>query len=164
MRQLMASIGACALVVTIGCRDEGALAAGAATASKNWVPLDPAALTRLYAAKTWLWKNGAAYFAPDGGFKAWSRSKQELSEGFGTWEVRPDGVMCFAASWRTISSKPQPDSAPKVETCFSHQAKGRAIAQMKLPDGIWYFFRRPKPRKTDEVFKLRPGDHTRLEG
>jgi hypothetical protein len=140
------------------------LAAGAATAPKHWAPIDLAALTCLYAGKTWLSKNGAAYFAPDGRFKAWSRSNQELSEGFGTWDVRPDGVMCFDAAWRTISSKPQPVSVPKVETCFSHQARGRAIAQMKLPEGAWYFFRRPKPRKTDEAFKLRPGDRTRFEG
>ena len=158
-----ASMGGLALTVAMGCSGEEA-SGGTAAASKHWAPLAPSAVSRLYAGKTWKWKDGAAYFAADGRFKAWSRSGRELTEGLGTWTVREDGVMCFTATWATIPARPQQGSNPEVETCFSHQARGNAIAQMKWPDGPWYFFRRSPPRKTDELFKLRAGDHTRLAG
>jgi len=158
MARNVISIGSCALALAIVCGGQSS----AIAAARQWAPVDGAALAQLYAGKTWRWKNGAAYFAPDGGFKAWSRSKRELTEGFGTWKVRDDGVMCFNASWGTVPTKPGEASSPKVDTCFEHQARGNALAQMKLPDGVWYFFRHGKPRKTDEVFKLRPGDHTRF--
>lgn len=160
MTRKVISIGSCALALAILC---GGQSPGAA-AARQWAPVDDAALARLYAGKTWRWKNGAAYFAPDGGFKAWSRSKRKLTEAFGTWEVRENGVMCFNAAWAAVPAKAGEAPPPKVETCFEHQARGNAVAQMKLPDGIWYFFRHGKPRKADEVFKLRAGDHTRLEG
>ena len=152
-----------AIAVAIVCADEGALAKDAA-ASKRWTPLDPSALTALYAGKTWKWKEGAAYFSPDGRFKAWSRSGGKLTQGFGTWSIRSDGGMCFTANWETIPAKPQQGAGKPVETCFAHQARGNAIAQMKLPNGPWYFFRRSPPRKTDEFFKLQTGDRTRLAG
>jgi len=157
------SIGGLALSVALGFSGERA-SARIAMASMQWAPLDPSAVTRLYAGKTWKWKQGAAYFATDGRFKAWSRSGRELTEGFGTWTVREDGVMCFTATWETIPAKPQQGSNPPLESCFGHQARGNAIAQMKLPSGQWYLFRRSPPRKTDEFFKLLPGDHTRLAG
>ena len=69
--------GACALVLAIGCA-EGAVAA---TASKQWTPLGGAEVIDLYAGKTWKWKNGAAYFAPDGRFKAWSRPEESTDRG-----------------------------------------------------------------------------------
>jgi hypothetical protein len=79
-----------------------------------------------------------------------------------TWEAGDNGVMCFDATWRTVPSKPEEASYPAAKSCFEHQGRRRAIAQRKLPDGIWYFFEHSKPNKTDEVFKLRRGDHTGL--
>ncbi len=156
-------IGGLVLLVATGCCGEETLAK-ARTAANNWTPLDPSTLTALYAGKTWKWKEGAAYFASDGRFKAWSRSGGKLTEGFGTWSIRSDGGMCFTANWETIPAKPEQGAGKPVETCFAHQARGSAIAQMKLPNGPWYFFRRSPRRKTDEFFKLVPGDHTGLAG
>jgi Protein of unknown function (DUF995) len=158
MSRLTIFTGTCALVVAIGwCGG-----AGAGVASKQWAPLDGVSIIDLYAGKTWIWKNGAAYFAPDGRFKARSRSKNQLTEGLGTWEAGDNGVMCFDAAWRPVPSKGEEASAPAVKTCFEHLGLRGAIAQRKLPDGIWYFFRHAKPRKTGEVFKLRRGDHTQF--
>ena len=112
-------------------------------------------------------RQGAAYFSPDGRFKAWSRSGGKLTQGFGTWSIRSDGGICFTANWQTIPAKPLQGAGKSVETCFAHQARGNAIAQMKLPNGPWYFFRRSPPRKTDEFFKLqyrRSDPSRRLEG
>jgi hypothetical protein len=158
MSRSMTLIGSCALILAIAW-GEGAVAA---TTSKQWAPLDRAALINLYAGKTWKWKNGAAYFAPYGHFKAWSRSKNQLSEGLGTWEAGDNGVMCFDASWRIVPLKPENASAAAVKTCFEHEGRRSAVAQRKLPNGIWYFFKHSKPSKADEVFKLQRGDHIRL--
>ena len=163
LRQWRAAIGGAALIAATVCGFEGALAK-VPTGSKRWAPLDPAALTSLYAGKTWKWKQGAGYFAPDGRFKAWSRSGPKLTQGVGTWTVRGDGLMCFTATWRTNSAEAQQGASPPVDTCFSHEARGNAIAQMRQPNGPWYFFRNSPPRKTDEFFKLRRGDHTRFAG
>jgi hypothetical protein len=152
----------CALALAAACICQGTAASVAGPI--RWAPLQAAELTALYSGKTWQWKDGAAYFAPDGRFKAWSRAKGKLTEGFGIWEARPDGVMCFDASWQTVSPNAQQTPTPKVETCFSHGVSGNAIAQRKLPDGAWYYFRHTRPTKSDEFFKLRAGDHTRLEG
>ena len=159
----LASIQGLALIAAMGCCHEGALAREA-TASKRWAPLDPSALMALYSGKTWLWKDGAAYFAPDGRFKAWSRAGGKLTEGFGTWDIRSDGGMCFTATWGAVAAKSVQAAGKPVETCFAHAARGTAIAQMKLPNGPWYSFRRSPPRRTDEFFKLVPGDRTRVAG
>jgi Protein of unknown function (DUF995) len=158
------SVRACALILVIGCSSQSVLAAVPAAGSRTWTPIESWALLKLYSGKTWKWKDGEAYFAPDGSFKAWSSSNHQRYEALGNWEVRADGVMCFIAPWQAVPSKPDATPSPKVESCFWHQVKGNAIAQRKLPDGIWYFFRHAEPRKTDEVFKLQRGDRARLRG
>jgi Protein of unknown function (DUF995) len=159
------SVRACALVLAIGCLSQSALAAAVPEAGRrSWTPIESWTLLKLYSGKTWKWKDGAAYFAPDGSFKAWSSSNHRRYEASGTWEVRADGVMCFIAPWRAVPPRPDEAPSPTVETCFWHQVHGNAIAQRKLPDGMWYLFRHAAPEKTDEVFKLRRGDRTRLHG
>jgi Protein of unknown function (DUF995) len=133
-----------------------------AQAASEWAPLDPAYLRSLYADRTWMWKHGAAYFGNNGLFKARSRSKGVTSVGFGTWDVGPDGRMCFSAAWRVVPIA-STSEAKVTETCFSHSAKGRKIAQMREPDGKWYIFKHEKTRKNDEIRKLRVGDRTRLK-
>lgn len=158
------SARACALVLAIGCLSQSAPAAARGAGRTGWTPMESWTLLKLYSGKTWQWKDGAAYFAPDGSFKAWSTSNHQRYEASGAWEVRADGVMCFIAPWQAVPAKPDATRPPKVETCFSHQVRGNAIAQRKLPDGTWYFFRHAEPAKTDEIFKLQRGDHTRLQG
>lgn len=132
--------------------------AAAGQAKLAWAPLDPTYLQSMYANKTWVWKSGAGYFGADGHFKAWSRSKGVVTRGSGTWDVRDDGMMCFSASWSVGSDATPAIETPLVETCFSHSAKGRAIAQMREPDGKWYIFKHARTRRQDEFLKLRPGD------
>ena len=158
------SVRACALALAVGCGSQSVLAAVSTVNASGWAPIESWTLMRLYSGKTWKWKDGAAYFGPDGSFKAWSRSNHQRYEALGTWEVRADGVMCFMAPWRAVPPKPDAAPPPNVETCFWHKVKGNAVAQRKLPDGMWYVFRHAEPRKTDEVFKLQRGDHIRLQG
>ena len=132
--------------------------AASARAKLDWAPLDPTYLKSMYANKTWIWKSGAGYFGADGQFKAWSRSNGVVTRASGTWDVRDDGMMCFSASW-SVGSAPSSE-APIAETCFSHSAKGRKIAQMREPDGKWYIFKHARTQKKDEFLKLRPGDRT----
>ena len=147
--------GLFSLAVTIGCGQAFAMNGG-------WTPLSPDALTRLYAGKTWKWKQGAAFFAADGRFKGWSESNGKRADGIGTWDVRDDGVVCFIATW-TMIGKPSPNSNPPVETCFSHQAKRGEIAQARVPGAQWYIFKHAAPRPSDEFYKLRRGDRTGLK-
>lgn len=149
------------VVVATVCAAGGALARSP-QASKGWAPLSPAALEALYAGKTWRWKRGAAYFSPDGRFKAWSREGGKMTEGRGSWDVREGGLMCFTATWETASTQAGQAPSRPVETCFGHEARSRAIAQMRLPKDPWYFFRHAPPRKTDEIFKLQAGDRTHI--
>jgi Protein of unknown function (DUF995) len=152
-------IGALAIAIATMCLSGNALAAKLA---KHWAPLGASAVNALYAGKTWRWKQGAAFFSPDGRFKAWSREGGKLTEGRGAWDLRGDGVMCFTATWETVPDTAGHGPSRPVETCFDHEARGAAIAQMKLPDGRWYFFKHAPPQQTDEFFKLEAGDRTRL--
>lgn len=137
--------------------------AASAQAKPQWAPLDSSYLRSVYADKTWMWRHGAAYFGKDGVFKARTRAKGVVTVAFGAWNVPADGRMCFSASWRAVPD-PDPSSAPPVkETCFTHDAKGRKIAQMREPDGKWYVFKHAQTRNGDEIRKLRAGDHTGLK-
>jgi hypothetical protein len=129
-----------------------------AQARPAWIPMGQTALAALYSGKTWRWAHGAGYFAPDGQFKAWSVSKGVRSTARGTWEIRPDGVMCFSAVWQM--QRAEPIFATPVVTCFEHQVNDGKIAQQKEPDGPWYLFKHTNTRQTDEVRKLVKGDRT----
>jgi hypothetical protein len=134
-----------------------------ASAKPYWAPLDPAYVSQMYANKTWRWKHGAAYFGRDGRFKAWTRSGGALATAVGEWGVRDEGMICFSARW-IADPNPYPSvQPPVVETCFSHSAKGRTIAQMRDPDGKWYIFKHQTTRPGDEFLQLRPGDRTGLK-
>jgi hypothetical protein len=118
----------------------------------GWRPAQLEALAKIYAGRTWIWRDGGAYFAADGNFTALSGGMGRSTIARGTWQVRPEGKLCFTANWG-----PKPDDAPK-ETCFSHLAKGGTILQLKEPDGRWFVFKHAQPRDDDEVHKLVLGD------
>jgi hypothetical protein len=130
--------------------------AAPAQAKLQWAPLTTEYVESMYSNKTWMWKNGAGYFGADHHFKAWTRSKGVVTRADGTWDVRDEGMMCFSARWG--ASVDLLSEAPVKETCFSHSAKGRKIAQMSEPDGKWYIFKHARTRKRDEFLKLRPGE------
>ena len=115
-------------------------------------PMSAKDLAGVYGDKTWVWPNGAGYFAGTGQFVAWSASGEKASYAEGKWTVTDAGRMCMEATWRTKGG-----SAANV-TCFAHQAYGNTIYQMKEPSGEWYIFKHAKVRPKDEYAKLRKGD------
>jgi hypothetical protein len=113
--------------------------------------LSPRQVEQLYRDRTWLWKDGAGYFAPDGSFVAWSGSRPpNASYARGRWYAADPGRICFEATWHAGSG------TNARTTCFGHRMLGRTIQQRKEPSGPWYGFRQGGPR--DEFRKLVRGD------
>jgi hypothetical protein len=110
----------------------------------------------LYKDRTWLWDEGAGYFAGNRRFTAWSGDGRSASYADGRWLVTEKGRMCFSATWRF-----QGGEKPNV-TCFAHRKAGRVIYQRKEPSGSWYVFRNSPRKRTDESAKLVRGD--RVDG
>jgi hypothetical protein len=115
-------------------------------------PLTKAGLRRMFRDRTWLWANGAAYFAPDGRFAAWAGRKAKASYAYGSWRIRPNGRLCFRANWVSRSG------SGRAESCFGHGSTSGDILQRKLPNGKWYVFKHRRTRANDEVRKLVIGD------
>ncbi|MDL2398742.1 DUF995 domain-containing protein [Rhizobium mayense] len=108
---------------------------------------------QLYYNRTWIWKNGAGYFAAkQRDFRAWS-GEGTGSVGVGHWFTTDTGKLCFRATWYA-----QTGSAPAL-TCFSHRKRGNVIFQKREPDGDWYAFKTTPAKADDEYLKVRPGDH-----
>jgi hypothetical protein len=133
----------------------------AATASQNKttkppamsVPLTTQRVSQLYSDRTWIWKNGAGYFAvKQRAFKAWS-GEGTGSYGVGHWSVTAPGKLCFRATWYAKTGK------ALALTCFSHRKKGNVIFQKREPDGDWYPFKTIPAKVDDEYQKLRSGDY-----
>lgn len=108
-------------------------------------------LLQMYSGKTWVWKDGGGYFAPDKRFIAWTGSKSKGSYARGTWSVS-DGRICTKAEW-VSSSGTHP-----AKVCFEHRLQKHIMYQRKNPGGKWYIFRHAKLLKSDEAAKLRRGD------
>lgn len=149
-----------ALCVTVGVMGIGAFDAAAAAktaasiAAQSAAPLTTDELFRLYANRSWLWKDGAGYFpSKQRRFVAATGSSSKSSYGIGTWFLPGPGKLCFRASWYAKNGV-----APAL-TCFSHRKKDGVVYQKREPDGEWYAFRNAPTRTSDEYRKLRPGDY-----
>lgn len=71
-----------------------------ASAPKTEIPvkaMDPQALARLFAGKTWMWEDGHAYFGSGGVLTAVS-GKNSIGEG--KWYAKPKGHLCINAVWK----------------------------------------------------------------
>ena len=133
---------------------QGGLAAEAATEPPlaDATPMSARELYKLYQDKTWLWPNGAGFFAKDGRFTAWSVSGGETAYANGGWWVNFLGGMCIDAAWRTK------DGVHIDLTCFNHSKAGNIVYQKREPSGARFVFR-SFPRKPDDEFeKLKDGD------
>ncbi|MEI9411471.1 DUF995 domain-containing protein [Mesorhizobium salmacidum] len=114
----------------------------------------PFELQRLYTDRTWLWKDGAAYFGKTGRpLRAWTSGQDSASVAEGRWLATKDGKMCMDLAWRSKSYK-----GKQQRTCYSHRIKGGNIEQRKDPDGEWYSFKRTPEDRSDEYRKFEPGD------
>lgn len=117
------------------------------------VPLTSEQLFKLYNNRSWIWKDGAGYFAvKQRVFKAWTREGTG-SYGLGHWFVTDPGKLCFKAVWYAKTG-----NAPAL-TCFSHRKKGNVIFQKREPDGEWYPFKTTPVNVNDEYRKVQPGDY-----
>lgn len=129
----------------------GALAADKPPATAR--PLGPNQLADLYGGKTWLWKDGAGYFAPDGKFLAWSGSGAKTNYASGQWTVsRRTGMLCMVAVWHNRWS------GYPAKTCFKHVAADGNIYQRKSGGSDWYIFEHATVQQDDEFNKLVAGD------
>jgi hypothetical protein len=126
--------------------------AGEAPADRIASIVDPGDVRKLYAGKTWLWSDGAGFFAEDGQFRAWSGSGDKASYAVGAWWVDPDGSLCFRASWYT---KYGPTGNT---TCFGHRLSGNVMYQRRNPSGAWYVFISDPAKPDDEYATLKSGD------
>lgn len=112
----------------------------------------PAQLAAIFGGKTWLWTDGAAYFAPGGRFVAWAGKDTAASFAKGTWSITPKGRVCFRANWVSRSG----DSASR--SCFGHAMRAGDLLQRREPNGEWYVFRHREADLQDEFHKLVDGD------
>ena len=126
--------------------------AGEAPADRVISIVDPGDVRKLFADKTWLWPDGAGYFAEDGQFRAWSGSGEYAVYGVGNWWVNADGSLCFRASWYTKHG------ATGNTSCFAHRLSGNVWYQRKNPSGAWYVFISDPAKPDDEYAMLKSGD------
>ncbi|MER9998552.1 DUF995 domain-containing protein [Mesorhizobium sp. M0051] len=125
----------------------------AAQANSATVPT-PYELQLMYAGRTWVWKNGAAYFAQgDRHLKAWTSGQDTASVAEGRWLVTSGGKMCMELAWRSKSY-----AGKQHRTCYSHRIQGGNVEKRKDPDGEWYSFKRSPEDISDEHRKFETGD------
>ncbi|HMF66593.1 MAG TPA: DUF995 domain-containing protein [Phyllobacterium sp.] len=147
----------CTIIAAMGA---GALDADAAQSKSKMAkppamsePLTSNELVKLYGNRSWIWKDGAGYFAvKQREFKAWT-GEGAGSYGVGHWFVTDPGKLCFKAVWYAKTGK------ASALTCFSHRKKGNIIFQKREPDGDWYPFKTSPARTGDEYRKVQPGDY-----
>ncbi|MGX5842557.1 DUF995 domain-containing protein [Mesorhizobium sp. ArgA1] len=110
-------------------------------------------LQLVYADRTWIWDNGAAYFGQkDRPVRAWTSGQDTASVGEGRWHLSNDGKMCMDLVWRSKGY------AAPIRTCFSHRIRGGTLQQRRDPDGAWYSFRHSPDDPSDEQRKFEEGD------
>lgn len=111
-------------------------------------------LSILYADRTWIWKDGAAYFGKNGRpLRAWTSRQDSASFAEGKWLVTNDGKICMDLAWRSKNY-----AGEQHRTCYSHRINGGNIEQRKEPDGKWYSFLRSPEDPSDEHRKFEVGD------
>jgi hypothetical protein len=129
-------------------KDKGSAEAGAAAVPTAYE------LQLLYANRTWVWKDGAAYFARDNRrLEAWTSGQDTASVAQGRWLATKDGKMCMELAWRSKSY-----TGKQNRTCYSHRIQGGNIEQRKDPDGEWYSFKRSPEDISDEYRKFEIGN------
>lgn len=121
-------------------------------------PMKPVALEKLYAGRTWKWKDGGGFFSADRNqFSAWTRKGAAWSYAEGRWYAAKGGKLCLQALW---SSKMERGGAV---TCFLHREKDGVIYQKPSLGGSWYVFRHNPVQEGDEALKLVKGDRVSKE-
>jgi hypothetical protein len=136
------------------------LAACSATAApapidvQTATPLTNAEIYKIYGQNSWIWKDGAGYFAvKQRRFAAWSEKSDKASYGVGRWFIMSGGKLCFRADWHAK------DGSAAATTCFGHRKQDGVIFQRREPSGKWYAFKNAPAKTNDEINKLRRGNY-----
>ncbi len=150
-------IGGFAMLAAAGFGLPPATAAGSdyTAAAESGRDLTTKELYGLYKDRSWIWKDGVAYFQVSRReFKAWTgQPGPDASYGDGRWFLPGNGKTCFRATWNTTVSSSQ------ALTCFAHRIDDRGTVYMhKVPDGKWFVFSKMPPHPWDEAKKFKPGD------
>ncbi len=160
MKQKFAVVAIAAVVAGAGFMSGATDKAAAATqqevnaAAKAASPMTVDEIFGLYANKSWIWSDGAGFFANSKrAFSAYSGSGRNASYGEGNWFIKADGTLCFSATWVAADG-----SAPAV-TCFAHRKDGNTIYQRKVGEGDWYAFQSTPALRSNEIRKLKSGDY-----
>jgi hypothetical protein len=117
-------------------------------------PLTAKELASMYEGRTWLWDDGAAYFAaPNRAFIAWAGNGAKATYAEGSWSVSDQGRLCSNATWHGRQGNGQ------STICWETRSDEKTIYQRKLPDGKWYILSHLPALVDDGIQKLQPGDH-----
>src|SRR5690606_25450320 len=88
----------------------------------------------------WHWSEGAAYFAPDGSFEAWSLDQAGMpGYGNGRWSASDAGRLCMTGPW-TFG-----EETTGGERCFTFRREEGRVLFRTGPDGDWSAFRNAGP-------------------
>jgi hypothetical protein len=116
-------------------------------------PLTAPDLLRIYGGNSWIWGDGAGYFARSPReFFAYVGEGESGSIAKGSWTITDSGRLCMIAQWDSMGS------SVDDRTCFAHRQAGQTIYQRKEPDGEWYVMRATPPAETDEFNKIEEGN------
>lgn len=92
----------------------------------------------MYSGNTWVWDEGAGYFAPNGTFQAWTMNDEYgLMHASGRWFVEIGGQLCYSARWFFDNT------SSMSQDCFAHMASNGSVLQRDERElGQWYVFGR----------------------
>ena len=147
-----ALLAAALIAIGLASWPNGTAVAGEAPADRVISIVDPGDVRKLFADRTWLWPDGAGYFADDGQFRAWSGSGAYSVYGVGNWWVNSDGSLCFRASWYTKHG------ITGGTSCFANRLSGNVWYQRKNPSGAWYVLISDPAKPDDEYAMVKSGD------
>jgi hypothetical protein len=102
-------------------------------------PADPAGLFRMFAGRTSDWGGGsAAYWAPDGTFRAVNAAEQSL--GYGRWFVTSASRMCYEGTWAWRQDFGVQSRDVEVCTRYMIDAQGQVWSTTEGMSGPWFPF------------------------
>lgn len=115
-------------------------------------PMKPLELVEVYKGKTWVWKQGGAYYSP-----SFNRYVAVGSDGYGRgrWSLPGFGVLCETGVWNNLAQ----NKTAQFRNCYAHRIDrlGR-IYRRKNPDGPWYFMRTYPGSSKDLINDFVEGD------
>lgn len=111
---------------------------------------DPNDLLRMFAGRTSDWGGGsAAYWAPDGTFRAVNAAEQSL--GYGTWFVTSASRMCYEGTWAWRQDFGVQSRVVEVCSRYMIDAQGQVWSTTEGMGGPWFPFYDDNIKSGDRV-------------